>query len=403
MKNIGNLHFSPFADKNLNHYRTLGELAPAKTANLNELGLDLVSLISNDSLQSWRAIQGEADEEIRLRNLERKRIVDRLAAIRPEEEALKREMRDAEAQLDRSTGPHSEKYQRLETAYKSSLAKVQLIRDEMGRDLKISLARGYPIIMIGLGLIEFNLNKPAFELTFSSVPLVASILAVAIGLLFMFFIHVIGMEIKTLVEIKRQATKHVVIAGACCLIIAFLLFFVALAREQLINVTSANSQSLVDLIANGAQSETASWSLDQSGWFLVFYNLAVLFTGFLLSFYRHDGHPTYEREIKALERASKALDNQKLLYKSGLDSIGQGTSSRMYQLSAEANKLIASRDKLDSEIEHIRSMLSSALKSFPDEAQLRANAFAEGVARFNQTFRLSPPKARDFLKGVLYE
>jgi hypothetical protein len=85
MKNIDSLYFHPFPDKNLNHYRTLGELAPAKSGNLDEIGRDLISLISNDALQSWRAIQSEADEEIRLRNLQRKRIVDRLAAIRPEE------------------------------------------------------------------------------------------------------------------------------------------------------------------------------------------------------------------------------------------------------------------------------------------------------------------------------
>jgi hypothetical protein len=312
-------------------------------------------------------------------------------------------MRDAQAQLDRSTGTHSEKYQRLEADCKSALAKVQAIRDEMGRDLKVSLARAYPAIMVGLGLIEFNLNKPAFELTFSSVPLVASILAVAIGLLFMFFIHIIGMEIKTLVEVKREVTKHLVIAGACGLIVGFLLFFVALSREQLINVTSENSQSLVDLISNGNPSATTSWSLDQSGWFLVFYNLAVLFTGFLLSFYRHDGHPTYEREIRSLDRENKLLDNQKALHKSGLDSIEQSFSARISQLSGEAGRLAATRDKLDSEIEHIRSMVSSALKSIPDEAQLRVNAFSEGVARSNLNFRLSSPKARDFLKGVLYE
>jgi hypothetical protein len=402
MKNITSIDFSPFPGKPPKHYESLAEQAAAR---LDRNGLfELIRQhLSNDALDWWAAAKAEATTEISERELERSNVLTKITnSLKPKEMELKRGLSEELTKQEAMTGMRSETYFELNQRLNKAQDATNAIKELLGRDLNVSFAKSYVFIMIGLALVEFNLNKPAFELQFSSLPLVASLLAVAIGLLFMFFIHIIGSEIKSLTVMKEEYGRHVGISASLGLLVLALLYFVALARESLINVNAAASMNLAALINSDTSAALpTSWTLDQSGWFLIIYNLAVLFTGFLIAFFRHDGHPTYEREVLATAKAQKALAMFKSDHLRTCQAIEGKYSEKIGKVEDEMHSSSLRRDQLENEIDHIKSLLTSAKEKIHDETQLRINAFANGVRKVSGPPHDQFPQAAEILDNVI--
>lgn len=402
MKNINAIDFSPFPDKPPKHYESLGEQSARRTD-----GAGLVALISehlsNDALHWWAATKAEAAAEISERELERSNVLTKITtSLKPREIELKRGLSEELNKQEGLTGMRSETFFTLNQRLNKAQNATNAIKESLGRDLSISFAKSYFFIMVGLALIEFNLNKPAFELTFSALPLIASLLAVAIGLLFMFFIHIIGSEVKTLSVMKENAGRHATISIALGILVFALLYFVALSRENLININAESSKGLAELIDSGATTVLpTSWTLDQAGWFLVLYNVAVLFTGFLIAFFRHDGHPTYEREVAAEAKAEKAFMNYKSDHLRTCQAIEEKYSERISKVEDELQSASLRRDQLENEVDHLKSMLASAREKIRDEAQLRINGFISGVRKAGGVVNVQFPSADEIIENVV--
>ncbi|TPG52289.1 hypothetical protein EAH89_18800 [Roseomonas nepalensis] len=217
--------------------------------------------------------------------------------------------------LRRSIGPESEVYKdaaaRVDDAGKD-LRKVQ--SDVGSRPLRIQFGWLYYVIMGVLALAEAPINRAAFELTFREEPLYSLLLAMAVGIVLIFFAHLIGLILRRWPDKPRVSQIIVRVGGMAVLLsIAGLgIYFIARMRQTFLRLTSAESEGFGSRLQEALQGgpgqvvaivTDAPFSVGDFAFIAI--NLLLFVFGIAASFLRHDPHPDYEKAVKAKTRADK--------------------------------------------------------------------------------------------------
>ena len=205
-------------------------------------------------------------------------------------------------------GTTSPRYRHLEAAYGTQEDHHRNILLDVGnRALDTSNRYLYLMVMTVLSIVEVPINKMAFDNLWAERgvdALTTYPVAFAVGLFFVLVAHMSGMMLRTTggePGQKQPKKQYPVIAGLTILVIV-LMYFLAILRTIGIDAAESGTSITATLADNGIQKVLSYWKLSPEGWTLLLLNLAVLVAGLLLSFYRHDPHPLYEKVLVARNR-----------------------------------------------------------------------------------------------------
>jgi len=170
----------------------------------------------------------------------------------------------------------------------------------------------YLAIMSVLAIVEVPINKMAFDNLWAERgvdALTTYPIAFCVGLFFVLMAHMSGMMLRTTGREQGQnqpEKQYPVIAGITILVIV-LMYFLAILRTMGIDAAESGTSITAALADNGIQKVMSYWKIGVEGWTLLLLNLAVLIAGLLLSYYRHDPHPLYEKVLMARNRLQQKM------------------------------------------------------------------------------------------------
>jgi len=292
--------------------------------------------------------------------------------------------------LDQQLGLGSSTYKHLQDDYLNSQDELQKIEQQLNRPLDINNREFYLPLMIVLAIAEVPVNRLAFELFFESMPLVSLLISAAVGGLFIYFAHIIGMLIKRLSceEIKIDKNKIYLGITLICLVSIGLVYFLGIMREQLIAVQNAGSLDLESLLSNSSSgSDSSSYYIGSKGLTLILLNTAIFATGIVASFFRHDPHPDYEK----ISTNTKKIEKNFLKYKTKFEN-EQLQVLREFNRRIESNR--SQQQSFEKELNAIsehRLMLDSIVKSDKQSLILALTRKVMAYQNGNRKTRKTPP------------
>jgi hypothetical protein len=218
-------------------------------------------------------------------------------------------------------GANSATRRNYQEIYIAAEDQINELKSHLNRPLDVKFVRSYVLLMAALSLAEVPVNRLAFELFFEQMPAVSLLLSAAVGLLFVFFAHIVGTQMKRslcpLTALNRERTYIAVFFITLSAVL--IMYFLGLMREQLVETQAASSIDLGELLQQATnpeadESSRFNFMIGQKGIFLVIINFSIFLSGVLLAFYRHDSNPYFE-DFNALYLKSKQdLNNHVRLY-----------------------------------------------------------------------------------------
>lgn len=278
---------------------------------------------------------------------------------------------------------------RQENEARTELATVRSRLSPAQRPLRVHFRRTYLVFMVLLSILEAPLNRLSFELFFAETPVLSLLLALAVGVMLMFFAHIVGSVGRTL-QTRKWPTSVLINIAVIVFVssIAYALMHgVALLRQSYVNFTEANEASggLAAALASGelgqVTSEIFETTLEQTGYILLVVNVAVFLVGILAAFFRHDPDPDYEPAVRRLERAKAKFESLKERANRAQKRIMQDREESMKQLNISIQNAEAERDKVKGEIESCDQMLIADRDTVVAVLDRRLKAFRAGFVR----------------------
>jgi hypothetical protein len=253
--------------------------------------------------------------------------------------------------LDQQIGQGSVTYKHLQDEFLNSKEELQKIEQTVNRPLDISNKDFYIPLMVALAIAEVPVNRLAFELFFESMPFVSLLLSAAIGGLFIYFAHVIGVLVKRLKckEIDIDRNKIIVSIALLGFVSFTLMYFLGVMREQLIAVEKAGTLDLESILSTTgpiSSNPFDSITIGSKGVTLLLLNLIILITGIVSSIFRHDPHPDYEK----IYNNAKKIESKFLGYRKKFES-EQVQKLREFNQRMEVNK--SQQQNFESELQSI--------------------------------------------------
>ncbi len=287
----------------------------------NELGKSEQDYI-NHIVERWKLFKSSLFFEKQKLIREQEELVQKLTvSLKSEEELILNEQKKEIDLLDVEMGANSATRRNYQEIYIAAEDQINELKSHLNRPLDVKFVRSYILLMAALSLAEVPVNRLAFELFFEQMPAVSLLLSAAVGLLFVFFAHIVGTQMKRslcpLTALNRERTYIAVFFITLSAVL--IMYFLGLMREQLVETQAASSIDLGELLQQATnpeadESSRFNFMIGQKGIFLVIINFSIFLSGVLLAFYRHDSNPYFE-DFNALYLKSKQdLNNHVRLY-----------------------------------------------------------------------------------------
>jgi hypothetical protein len=291
--------------------------------------------------------------------------------------------------LEAELGEGSTTHNNLRSLVDDTERNLNEIKIQLGRPLAVGFKTSYIPIMTVLSMAELYVNRLSFELIFESMPIVATMLAAAVGMLLIFFAHIIGTQSKrTQCPItSRDNSKSYWAIFFIVSVSIILMYSLALMRQQLLDLNSTEI-SLDQMLEteNGLDSSTDVLLSSSSISFLVI-NFAIFISGVILAFFRHDSHPFYEKYSSEYIAAKSAfLSHLKTYEKKHVDIL------REFQLKlSESSQLRRIVEKNVRDLESQKNLLISAEEEFRERYVREIFLCLSEYREKNVAARTTPP------------
>jgi hypothetical protein len=253
---------------------------------------------------------------------EKEELVHRLnVSLKAEEELILNEQKKEIDLLDVEMGLNSAPRKSFQEIYSAAEDQINELKSHLNRPLEVKFVKTYILLMAALSIAEVPVNRLAFELFFEQMPAVSLLLSAAVGLLFVFFAHIVGTQLKRslcpLTALNKDRTYIAVFLITLSAIM--IMYFLGLMREQLVETQAASSIDLSELLAQTSEpgadgSSKFNFLIGQKGVFLIIINFSIFLSGVLLAFYRHDSNPYYEDFSGLYQKSKHDLNNHVRLY-----------------------------------------------------------------------------------------
>ena len=298
---------------------------------------------------------------------------------------LEEQKRDAEQLFETKEGRNSSEYEKIEEDLKIAKDDYERIRAELNRPLLTKFEKVYMPFLAILALAEVPINRQAFELFFSEAPAVILVLALATGIMLVFFAHSLGHLIKenSGPENKSKMSAQT-IAGisAILAVTAVLMYFLAVMRQSYANVSKGADETFGELFSDGQTLELFQDSLFQplsgEGISLLVLNFSIYFAGILASFFRHDANPNYEKITKTFNKLRDKMASKKEKIERHLSEIQATHNKKMEALGNRRQNLLQNIQSMQDELVRIKSEKESDYKTVIANINTILKAYEKG-------------------------
>jgi hypothetical protein len=283
-------------------------------------------------------------------------------SLRSEEELIANEQKKEIDLLDVEMGTNSAARKNMQEIFNSAEEQINDLKSHLNRPLDIKFVKTYFLLMAFLSLAEVPVNQMAFELFFESLPAISLLLSAAVGILFVFFAHVVGTQFKrtqcplTALNKDRSYLAIFLITSMALLI----MYFLGVMREALVETQNASSINLADLLAQSANESSDIGSkfnfvVGSKGIFLIIINFSIFLSGVLLAFFRHDSNPYYEDLSTLYEKAKLDLNNHIKQYEKRHVELLRGFKDRLNRNANLRFEIEKNIERITNSIQNIES------------------------------------------------
>jgi uncharacterized coiled-coil protein SlyX len=310
------------------------------------------------------------------------------------------EIESVEAEL----GPKSANLENTTTKLEEAKSNLALVKQSLGnRELQTHFAGFYWPFMGCLALAEVSVNRLAFELFFEGSPLASMLLAVAVGVMLVFFAHISGVAIKRAIP-KSSSENAGTIFSMLLLngLIAVFILYLAKMRQAFVSITSEQGESLVDMFNTeegkilgsdindaGTLESLISTNIGQEGFFLLLVNVVVYVAGAVAALLRHDTHPDYEKLEKQVAKLTERSVLLKKRYQSKHSEVTKRRQERMAEVKSKISQSQRELKRLESALRKSEDIVEKSGQKLEAALRNKVRAFRDAnVAARN----VAPPK-----------
>lgn len=298
--------------------------------------------------------------------------------------------------LNQSAGKSSPKYQHLNqqrTTSESSLKKINI--DVDGRPLQTHFVSFYIYLLGVLTILEVPINQQAFAFFFEHQPAVAYVIALAVGLFFVFFAHMTGWMIRTTGHAAGQNSPprpYLVVLGLIAFVLICMYFLASVRATYLTFLTDSTSDAallselgLLEVASKAASEWTAVFSSPQALTFLLL-NIAIFLVGVFLSFFRHDPHRDYERVKNEHEKTVESIAQI-------LEDFNKRSIEIIEKYGKKANTLNAKLKNKEDEVQRIENKITALKSDFANDVEMVRGVVTQEIGAYqrgNNSVRTEP-------------
>lgn len=294
------------------------------------------------------------------------------------------------AALRREAGPEAAAYRDSAARAEDAQKALRAVRGEVdGRPLRTQFGPLYGLMLLLLALAEVPVNRAAFELTFREEPVFSLLLAAAVGIILIFFAHVIGLILRRWPQRPKAGQVAARVAALAILlgIAGAGVYAMARMRQSFIRLTAAENdgfaQRLQEALRGGAR-QTASIMADVplgiGDWIFIAVNVLIFTFGIIASFMRHDPHPDYERAIRDGRRTERAFAKIEKRHGAALRAETARYEERKRGLEQQMGELRATMATLTDQAGAIREHCASSRQMVAQTVRKRCGSFADGFS-----------------------
>ncbi|MBF0268650.1 MAG: hypothetical protein HQL44_08655 [Alphaproteobacteria bacterium] len=279
-------YYDTFTDRDLTRDRERGEEDGKKdfplpgTDNLSPYEVELVKWAETDLGDFMQEIQ---DQRARLED-ERDSKRQYVESFPSRRENLLKEREAKLTRMRESEGDLSAVYEQKRSTFLDLDDQLKGKREELRRPLQVYVRFWiYFFLFAGLALSEIPINLPAMQQVFKESLFVAFFLAVTLGVLLIFFAHMVAKLLRQQDELLKDVGRlgRWLFWGKTVLLLLLSGGIIWLVYDLRLSYLSAT---------NGVSDVTV-----ESGIFFLIINISIFVTGLLLSWLRHDPDPDYHR------------------------------------------------------------------------------------------------------------
>jgi hypothetical protein len=291
--------------------------------------------------------------------------------------------------LERTIGPRAAAYAAATRTLEETEKAHRTVRAEVhGRPLRRGLVQVYLPLLTFLALIEVPVNRLAFELFFQEQPAFSLALALAAGIVLMFFAHLVGLLARRMEQPAPWPQQLKKAAGIVLFLgLAFgLMYVLASMRQLFVQLLNAEQGSLAQQVeqltrggAAGTVARVTQTELGTAGWTLLMINVALFAFGAAASFLRHDPHPDYEAAWRGQERARKRLSRLRARYEKAVATRQREFDTRLTALDELLRETQGRHDQLAAEEAAVGPFFEETVARVANTVRNRSLAWLEGA------------------------
>jgi hypothetical protein len=315
IENIAKKTLMPLIDRGHTEHKKLGRIGetegldnfpPSDSKTLSETEKQFLER----SAECWRNFKSQISSEHYRISRDLSTISTKIShEIEPSETNYFQEQKKSLDLLEAELGEGSTTYSSLKSSAEEAERNLDEIKIQLGRPLSISFKTAYIPIMAVLSLSELFVNRLSFELIFESMPFVSIMLAAAVGILLIFFAHIIGTQFKRsqcpITSFDNSKSYWAILF--ITFISLLLMYSLALMRQQLLDLSATDINLDQMLEADDSSDGAVSFGLSKNSIPFLVINFAIFISGIILAFFRHDSHPFYEKYMSEFMLAKNAF------------------------------------------------------------------------------------------------
>ncbi len=256
-----------------------------------------------------------------------------------------------------------------------------------GRPMRGGNPHIYFVLMALVAIVEWPINRLAFEAAFQEAPAIASIIAFAVGVAIAIIAHFVGTLSRRIEHYGKTFQKRFVILTTIVVLVAFTFFVVyviALARHEFVKLLAVQNTSAASLFSGdivGAVTEGFFTPLfTPSDWGLLVINLLVFTVAVAISIAAHDPHPDYAVTHRNRKKAQAAVEKQNATFERLFAGVSKDHDERIRTVQYRT-------DALSNEISEVETQIKQIDRAMDDALGVVANAVTQSVSAYIQSNR----------------
>ena len=254
------------------------------------------------------------------------------------------------------------------------------------------------------------INRQAFELFFSESPAVILVLALAVGIMLVFFAHTVGHLIRenSSREDRTGVPVGPILGGLSVLsVTAILMYFLAVMRQSYANL-SKGADTFDDLFADGGVAldviqDSLLQPLSSEGVSLLVLNFSIFFAGILASYFRHDPHPNYEKIVRTHDKLRNKMVVKKERIESALNKIQSKHNKKIDSLSNRRKNLLENIDRHSEELRNLQEQKNSDFNTMVANLNYLIASYEKGYRSSSSKSKLPKFFAKSYIQKIKLE